>query len=47
VLATDPGAVTDFQHFCRTTGCALVEASERPDGVLRFVLRKPGGPAAA
>ncbi len=21
VLATDPGAVRDFEHFCRTTGC--------------------------
>jgi len=42
VLATDPGATQDFQHFCQTTGCELLEASERPDGVLRFVMRKPG-----
>jgi tRNA 2-thiouridine synthesizing protein A len=41
VLATDPGAVKDFEHFCRTTGCTLVESSERPDGVLRFLLKKP------
>jgi tRNA 2-thiouridine synthesizing protein A len=41
VLATDPGATKDFEHFCRTTGCTLVEASENPDGVLRFLLRKP------
>lgn len=41
VLATDPGAIKDFQHFCQTTGCILVEAGERPGGVLRFVLRKP------
>jgi tRNA 2-thiouridine synthesizing protein A len=41
VLATDPGAVKDFEHFCRATGCRLVESSERPDGVLRFLLKKP------
>ncbi len=42
VLATDPGAVKDFQHFCQTTGCELLEAREQPGGVLRFVMRKPG-----
>jgi tRNA 2-thiouridine synthesizing protein A len=40
VLATDPGATKDFEHFCRTTGCELVESSEI-DGVLRFRLKKP------
>jgi tRNA 2-thiouridine synthesizing protein A len=40
VLATDPGAVKDFEHFCRTTGCELLESSEA-DGVLRFLLKKP------
>jgi len=35
VLATDPGATKDFEHFCRTTGCDLVEASEQPGGILR------------
>ena len=40
VLATDPGAVKDFAHFCETTGCVLVESGQ--DGeVLRFLLRKP------
>ena len=40
VLATDPGAVKDFAHFCETTGCELVESGK--DGeVLRFLLRKP------
>ncbi|HEX5317776.1 MAG TPA: sulfurtransferase TusA family protein [Stellaceae bacterium] len=39
VLATDPGAVQDFAHFCQTTGCDLVESSET-GGVLRFLLRK-------
>ena len=42
VLATDPGAVKDFEHFCKTTGCELLEASEQPGGVLRFRLQKPG-----
>jgi tRNA 2-thiouridine synthesizing protein A len=42
VLATDPGAVKDFEHFCTTTGCELLESSEQPGGVLRFRLRKPG-----
>jgi tRNA 2-thiouridine synthesizing protein A len=41
VLATDPGAVKDFEHFCRTTGCEMVASSEQPGGVLRFLLRKP------
>jgi tRNA 2-thiouridine synthesizing protein A len=41
VLATDPGAVQDFAHFCTTTGCELVESGET-GGVLRFLLRKPG-----
>jgi len=40
VLATDPGAPKDFEHFCATTGCELVESSER-DGVYKIVLRKP------
>ena len=42
VLATDPGAVKDFEHFCKTTGCELLEAGEQPGGVLRFRLKKPG-----
>jgi len=42
VLATDPGAIKDFEHFCRTTGCELIMASEEPGGVLRFRLKKPG-----
>ena len=41
VLATDPGATKDFEHFCQTTGCTLLEASEQPGGVLRFLLQKP------
>jgi tRNA 2-thiouridine synthesizing protein A len=42
VLATDPGATKDFEHFCRATGCNLIEASEQPGGVLRFRLKTPG-----
>jgi tRNA 2-thiouridine synthesizing protein A len=42
VLATDPGAVGDFEHFCRTTGCEMLESSEQPGGILRFLLKKPG-----
>jgi tRNA 2-thiouridine synthesizing protein A len=42
VLATDPGATKDFQHFCQTTGCELLESGEQPGGVLRFLLKKPG-----
>jgi len=42
VLATDPGATKDFEHFCQTTGCKMLEASELADGVLRFRLKKPG-----
>jgi tRNA 2-thiouridine synthesizing protein A len=41
VLATDPGATKDFEHFCNTTGCELVESGEHEGGVLRFLLRKP------
>ena len=41
VLATDPGATKDVEHFCQTTGCELLASSEA-DGVLRFRLKKPG-----
>ena len=41
VLATDPGATKDFEHFCHTTGCELVESGEQEGGILRFLLRKP------
>jgi tRNA 2-thiouridine synthesizing protein A len=40
VLATDPGAVKDFAHFCETTGCVLVE-TKREGEELQFLLRKP------
>lgn len=41
VLATDPGAVKDFEAFCRQTGNELVESSET-DGVFTFLIRKTG-----
>ena len=41
VLATDPGAVKDFEHFCQTTGCQLIEAIEEREKVFRFRLKKP------
>ena len=39
VLATDPGAVKDFQAFCRATGHELVESGE-DDGVYSFLIKK-------
>ncbi|MGI9406077.1 MAG: sulfurtransferase TusA family protein [Hyphomicrobiaceae bacterium] len=39
VLASDPGAVADFETFCEITGHVLVEQSE-DDGVFRFLIRK-------
>jgi tRNA 2-thiouridine synthesizing protein A len=41
VLVTDPGAVKDFQAFCRTTGDKLVESTTE-SGVFRFVIRRHG-----
>jgi tRNA 2-thiouridine synthesizing protein A len=40
VLATDKGAVKDFEAFCRTTGSELL-ASREEDGVYVFDIRKP------
>jgi tRNA 2-thiouridine synthesizing protein A len=39
VLATDPGAPKDFEHFCKTTGCELLDWREEA-GVLVFSIRK-------
>lgn len=39
IHATDPGAVADFEAFCRTTGNELVESSQ--DGeVYKFVIKR-------
>jgi len=40
VLATDPGAVKDFAHFCETTGFLLLECLWEGNE-LRITLRKP------
>ena len=39
VVATDPGALRDFGHFCEATGDELLSAEEA-EGVLTFVIRK-------
>lgn len=39
VHATDPGAVKDFQAFCRSTRNELVESSQEGE-VFRFVIRR-------
>lgn len=41
VIATDPGAVKDFEAFCRTTGNELVE-SKAAAGVFSFLIRRTG-----
>lgn len=41
ILATDPGAVADFQAFARQTGHDLVEHSE-DSGVYRFLIKRAG-----
>jgi len=39
VLATDPGAVKDFEAFCRTTGNELVE-SKQDNNVYSFLIKR-------
>ena len=39
ILATDPGAVRDFQAFSKQTGNALLEHAHA-DGVYTFFMRK-------
>ncbi len=39
VLATDPGAVKDFEAFCRTTGNELVGSSNE-GSVYQFVIKR-------
>lgn len=41
VIATDPGSVRDFAHFCDATGDSLLESSEG-DGVYTFKICKAG-----
>jgi tRNA 2-thiouridine synthesizing protein A len=39
VIATDPGAVKDFEAFCRTTGNELV-SSKAEGKVFSFVIKR-------
>jgi tRNA 2-thiouridine synthesizing protein A len=39
VIATDPGAVKDFESFCRSTGNELMETADA-DGVYTFTIKK-------
>jgi tRNA 2-thiouridine synthesizing protein A len=39
VIATDPGAVQDFEAFSRATGHQLLESKEE-NGVFRFLIKK-------
>ena len=41
VIATDPGAAKDFEHFCKTTGHRLLAAREEA-GTLIFDIGKAG-----
>ncbi|MBT4905664.1 MAG: sulfurtransferase TusA family protein [Rhodospirillaceae bacterium] len=41
VIATDPGSVRDFAHFCDATGDSLLESSA-DDGVFTFRICKAG-----
>lgn len=40
VLATDPGAVKDFQAFAKQTGNDLLAHSETPDKAFEFYLKR-------
>ena len=39
ILATDPGAVKDFEAFCRTTGNELME-SKQHEKVFSFLIKR-------
>jgi len=39
VIATDPGAVADFEAYCRKTGNKLLEASRIGD-TFRFLIKR-------
>lgn len=40
VLATDPGAVKDFEAFCKQTGNELLQSHSAGDG-FEFLIRRP------
>ena len=39
VLATDPGALADFEAFCRQTGNELLQHSQ-DDSIYRFLIKR-------
>ncbi len=39
IIADDPAAPIDFQHFCETSGHKLEQRSEQ-DGLFTFLIRK-------
>lgn len=39
VLATDPGAVKDFEAFCKQTGNELLQSQDSGDG-FEFLIRR-------
>ena len=39
ILATDPGAVKDFEAFCRQSGDELL-STEEADGEFNFLIKK-------
>ncbi len=41
ILATDPGAIKDFEAFCRTTGNTLLE-SQSESGNYTFLIQRTG-----
>ncbi len=40
VVATDPGAVPDFQAWCAALGHELLRSEEPEPGLFRFLIRK-------
>ena len=40
VFATNPGALADFEAFCRQTGNELLQHSQ-DDSVYRFLIKRP------
>ena len=39
IIATDPGAIKDFHHFCEVTGDLLEKVSNN-DGTITFIISK-------
>ena len=39
IIATDPGAIQDFHHFCEVTGDLLEKVSNN-DGTITFIISK-------